>query len=119
MAPIPALESPISSVRDTLSSLASRLSSRSPAPILPPTRTIAARLLSLTRRQNTPSIIPTTYSHPGTLSSGVIVGIVLGSVGGFLLLLYLLYTFLDLSTPDRSDYSESVVVQERRRSQPR
>jgi hypothetical protein len=44
---------------------------------------------------------------------------VLGSVGGFLLLLYLLYTFLDLSTPDRSDYTESVVIQERRRRGPR
>lgn len=120
MAPIPALESSISAVRDTISNLASSISSRAPSAIPLPRRTIAARLLTLTGRQNTPEIIPTTYGNINDSSSpGVIAGIVLGSVGGFLLVLYLIYTILNLGSPDRSDYTESVVIQERRRSRPR
>jgi hypothetical protein len=117
MAPIPILEPSISSVRDIITSLASSLSPRSPSPIPAPSRTIAARLLSLTGRQSTPSIIPTTYGNSNnSLPPGTIVGIVLGSVGGLLLVLWLIYTCLNLSTPDRSSYTESVIVRDQRRS---
>jgi hypothetical protein len=117
MAPIPTFESSIPSVRDSITSLASSLSPRSPSPIPALSRTIAARLLRLTGRQSNPSIIPTTYGNSNnSLQPGTIVGIVLGSVGGFLLILWLIYTCLNLSTPDRSSYTESVVVRDHRRS---
>lgn len=119
MAPIPTLGTSISAVRDTISNLASSVS-RAPVAILPPRRTITARLLTLTGRQNTPDIIPTTYGNiNNSMAPGTIAGIVLGSVGGFLLILYLIYTILNFGTPDQSDYTESVVIQERRRSRPR
>lgn len=123
MAPIPVIES-ISSVRNAITGLAaaaSSVSSRSPSSIARPSRSIVNHLLSLKPRQNTPSIIPTTYGNTtDSMSPGTIVGIVLGSVGGFLLLLWLIYTIANLGTPDQSDYTESVVIQERRRrSSPR
>ncbi|EKD19685.1 uncharacterized protein L3040_001969 [Drepanopeziza brunnea f. sp. 'multigermtubi'] len=64
------------------------------------------------RRQSTDSIIPTTY---GSINSGpapgTVAGIVLGSVGGFLLLLWLIYTCVRFgSASSRSAYTESVVV---------
>lgn len=124
MAPIPLIESSISSVRHAITDLAasaSSISSRSPSSTVRPTRSIVNHLLSLTARQSTPSIIPTTYGNTtNSMAPGTIVGIVLGSVGGFLFLLWLIYTFANLGTPDQSDYTESVVIQDRRRrSSPR
>ncbi|KAA8570573.1 hypothetical protein EYC84_002835 [Monilinia fructicola] len=67
-----------------------------------------------------PSIIPTTYGEQDTSRSpGTIAGIVLGSVGGFLLLLWLLYTCCTLARPAaHATYREDVTVREnvRRRS---
>ena len=62
------------------------------------------------------AIIPTTY---GQLNSGpapsTVVGIVLGSVGGFLLILWLIYTCATLGGDvGGSDYTESVVVARRK-----
>ncbi|KUJ17216.1 uncharacterized protein LY89DRAFT_73945 [Mollisia scopiformis] len=83
------------------------------------TRSLPTRILQLVPRQNSnPSIIPTTY---GSINSGpapgTVVGIVLGSVGGFLLLLWLIYTCLSLGGwGSRSSYEEEVVVHDRRKS---
>jgi hypothetical protein len=72
----------------------------------------------LYKRQSTSTIIPSTYGSINSgPSPGTVVGIVLGSVGGFLLLLWLLYTCLNFGTitSSSSDYTEEV-VRERRKS---
>ncbi|KAG4435300.1 hypothetical protein IFR05_009226 [Cadophora sp. M221] len=71
----------------------------------------------LTIRQSTPGIVPTTY---GSINSGpapaTVVGIVLGSVGGFLLILWLIYTCMQFgSVSSRSSYTESIVIRDSRR----
>ncbi|CAG8980908.1 hypothetical protein HYALB_00012788 [Hymenoscyphus albidus] len=91
------------------------LHARNPHPLPIPTKTtksLWSRILHV-RLVTTPdpSIIPTTYgSINSSLSPGVIVGIVLGSVGGFLLLLWLLYTCLSLGRMGTTAYTEEVVV---------
>ena len=75
---------------------------------------LARTLPSVLRRQVDPNILPTTYS--GVSSGpppGTVVGIVLGSVGGFLLLLWLIYTCFNMQFASGSVYGEEVV---RRRS---
>lgn len=80
---------------------------------------VHSRLLAVLKRQQNPEIIPTTY---GSINSGpapgTVVGIVLGSVGGFLLVLWLIYTCAQFGNPggSGSSYTESVVVRERRKS---
>ncbi|KAH6673537.1 hypothetical protein B0J14DRAFT_50556 [Halenospora varia] len=124
MAPIPSAFDSISSLSSAaLSNIAKRLPDL-PSPDLfdrnlSPTRTIHTSLISriLSARQSTNSIIPTTY---GSINSGpppgTIVGIVLGSVAGFLLILWLFYTCLNFGTWSSSTaYTESVVVRERDR----
>jgi hypothetical protein len=112
MAPLPTLEPSISS-QDTIAG--HPLSSRSP-PLSNPS--IITQLVSLARRQNSPAIIPTGYGDlDSTTSPGTVAGIVLGSVAGFLLVLWLIYTCLNFNTVNnRSEYTESVVVRERRKS---
>ncbi|KAB8299305.1 hypothetical protein EYC80_001380 [Monilinia laxa] len=77
-------------------------------------------LISRQATSGDPSIIPTTYGEQNTsLAPGTIAGIVLGSVGGFLLLLWLLYTCCTLGRPAaQATYREDVTVREnvRRRS---
>ncbi|KAI9642184.1 hypothetical protein NHQ30_008986 [Ciborinia camelliae] len=77
-------------------------------------------LISRQTSSSDPSIIPTTYGEQNkSPSPGTIVGIVLGSVGGFLLILWLLYTCAMLSRPAaQSTYTEDVTFREnvRRRS---
>lgn len=68
-------------------------------------------------QSNTPELIPTTY---GNLNSGpppgTVVGIVLGSVGGFLLLLWLFYTCFNVGRPSEDDsVVEEVVVRDKRK----
>ncbi|KAH8656131.1 hypothetical protein BGZ60DRAFT_148775 [Tricladium varicosporioides] len=121
MAPIPSAFNSLSSV--ALSNIAKGLPDP-PSPDLfdrnlAPTRTIHTSLIRriLSARQSTNSIIPTTY---GSINSGpspsTIVGIVLGSVAGFLLILWLFYTCLNFGTwPSSSAYTGSVVVRERDR----
>lgn len=71
---------------------------------------------ALARRQNTFVIIPTTYSDlnrgppPGT-----VVGVLLGSVFGFLLLLWLIYSCFNVGG-GASVEEEDIVVRERRGS---
>lgn len=57
------------------------------------TRSIPARVADVFKRQTTSAIIPTGYGNINhSQSPGTIAGIVLGSVFGFLLILYLIYT---------------------------
>lgn len=103
-------------------------------PVLTPTPTLKPRsLASLFRRQATttvtstssgPPIIPATYSGLNTgPAPGTVVGIVFGSVAGFLLLLWLIYTCFSIggAPPVSSvvDEREEVVVRRRSRSSPR
>ncbi|ESZ95441.1 hypothetical protein SBOR_4182 [Sclerotinia borealis F-4128] len=83
--------------------------------------TLLNRLILRQTTYSDPSIIPSTYgSQNNSPSPGTIVGIVLGSVGGFLLLLWLLYTCCTLGRPSaaRSTVTDDVTVREtvRRRS---
>jgi len=83
------------------------------------TRTIDSSIRQLIPRQiSNPSIIPTTYGSINSgPSPGTVVGIVLGSVGGFLLILWLIYTCLTLGGfGSRSSFEEEVVVHDRRKS---
>ena len=85
-----------------------------PQPIL--ARTLTSLLLS--RRDVDPSIIPTTYSGINNgPPPGTVVGIVFGSVAGFLLILWLIYTCVNLN--GTSDiYAEETTVRQRRPSTP-
>ena len=94
-----------------------------------PTRTtpIPRTLASLFQRQVTVTttakpIIPITYTGLGKgLPPGTIVGIVFGSVAGFLLLLWLIYTCFGLGggPQGRSSVVEEEVIRRRSRSPPR
>ncbi|TVY22784.1 hypothetical protein LHYA1_G008954 [Lachnellula hyalina] len=131
MAPIPlsnleAASSAISNIAKRLPiDLTNSVLGRDPTALPTPTtttstaRSLFSRILS--SKRSTTSIIPTGY---GAIDSGpapgTIVGIVLGSVGGFLLILWLIYTCLNFGAPvgfggGESAYTESV-VRERRKS---
>ena len=94
-------------------------------PILP-TRTtpLSHSLASLLRRQQTTvtatanPIIPATYSGLDSgPTPGTVVGIVFGSVAGFLLLLWLIYTCFGLGgLPGRSSVVEEEIIRRRSRS---
>ncbi|MCJ1465729.1 hypothetical protein MMC07_004348 [Pseudocyphellaria aurata] len=87
----------------------------SPSP--PPTKTlrsippIVKTLASVLHpRQVNPSIVPSTYSGINSgPEPGTVVGIVLGSVGGFLLLLWLIYTCFNFANPSSAVYEEEIV----------
>ncbi|KAM0806110.1 hypothetical protein BDR22DRAFT_883848 [Usnea florida] len=93
-------------------------------PILPTrTTSLSHTLTSLLRRQTTVTttanpIIPATYSGLNSgPTPGTVVGIVLGSVAGFLLLLWLIYTCFGLGgLPGRSSVVEEEVIRRRSRS---
>lgn len=80
---------------------------------------IARPLESLVRRQQAPPrLIPATYAglNRGP-SPGTVVGIVLGSVAGFLLILWLIYTCVNFNaTRAVGTYEEETVVRRRSRS---
>ncbi|KAE8452701.1 hypothetical protein EG329_013960 [Mollisiaceae sp. DMI_Dod_QoI] len=117
MAPIPVAQSASASLR-SIASLADRsLRDASSSLSILATRSLPSRVLRLLPRQSNPGIIPSTY---GSINSGpapgTVVGIVLGSVGGFLLLLWLFYTCLSFGGwSSRSSVSEEVVVRDKRR----
>ncbi|KAL3421181.1 hypothetical protein PVAG01_07626 [Phlyctema vagabunda] len=73
------------------------------------------------KRQSTTDIngiIPAGYTNQNSgPAPGTVVGIVLGSVAGFLLILWLLYTCMNFNnvSSGESAYTESVVVRERRK----
>jgi len=79
-----------------------------------PTRTLAGRISHILHTRQAPvqsSIIPSTYGAiNNSQPPGTIVGIVLGSVAGFLLLLYLFYTCMNFGSSNSSESSASVVV---------
>ena len=128
-APIALLRHPLElrSLLPSLHNLAPRLPS--PDAALLPTRTtpISRTLASLFQRQTTVTttanpIIPQTYSGLGQgPTPGTIVGIVFGSVAGFLLLLWLIYTCFGLGggPQGRSSIVEEEVIRRRERSPPR
>jgi len=119
MAPIPF---PDFNAKTAIANLASRipttpLFARAASPA--PTSTIPSSFLSrILHPRATTSIIPTGYgSIDSGPSPGTVVGIVLGSVGGFLLVLWLFYTCINFGGGwgGGSTYTESVVVRERDR----
>ena len=91
-----------------------------PTPTTPSTRPLARSLASLLRRQAQTSIIPTTYSglNAGP-APGTVVGIVFGSVAGFLLVLWLIYSIFNFQNNNANTYEEEVVVSRRRSRSPR
>lgn len=80
---------------------------------------LTRNLKSLFRRQQTiPKLIPETYAglNKGP-PPGTVVGIVLGSVAGFLLLLWLIYTCMNFNASRGvTTYEEETVVRRRSRS---
>ncbi|KAN0105076.1 hypothetical protein V8E51_010821 [Hyaloscypha variabilis] len=122
MAPLPSTSSLLSALNSRSSALVASLAPRSSSHLesrdetsLP---TLTKKFHDFIRRQNTPSIIPSTYGSINSgPSAGTIVGIVLGSVGGFLICLWLIYTCLNFgNVSSDSSYTESVVVREHRKS---
>ena len=115
------------SLLPSLHNLAPRLPLPDATPL--PTRTIplSRTLASLFQRQTTVTttanpIIPQTYSGLGSgPQPSTIVGIVFGSVAGFLLLLWLIYTCFGLGggPQGRSAVVEEEVIRRRSRSPPR
>ena len=117
-------------LRSLFSSAIYHLTERaSPALVLPPTQTLEPRnLASVLRRQavtvtassTANPIIPATYSGLGTdPPAGEIVGIVFGSVAGFLLVLWLIYTCFSMGTRavgQSSVVDDDITVRRRSRS---
>jgi hypothetical protein len=76
-----------------------------------------ASFLSYIKRQATTAIIPADYSNINTSPNpGTVVGIVLGSVGGFLFILWLIYTLAGGNMAGSSSDVASVIIRERKRS---
>jgi hypothetical protein len=129
MAPIPLPPTLLSALNSRSSALLARLAPSTSTPqerdhtsLQNLARRTIDSLSSLIHRQSSdPSIIPTTYGNlTGGPSAGTIVGIVLGSVAGFLILLWLLYTCMNFGNiSSSSSYTESVVVREHRHSKAR
>ncbi len=124
-APVSLLRQPLElrSLLPSLHSLTPRLSSPD-TPLLPTRATPLSRTLaSLLRRQTTVTatanpIIPATYSGLNSgPPPGTIVGIVFGSVGAFLLILWLIYTCFGLGgAQGRSSVVEEEVIRRHSRS---
>lgn len=96
------------------------LSSSFPTRTTQSTQNAARSLASLLRRQVQSSIIPTTYSglNAGP-APGTVVGIVFGSVAGFLLILWLIYSIFMAQSGHSAPVEEEVVVSRRRSRSPR
>ena len=96
--------------------LSLRFTSAAPDPLLlAPTRTLATELTrAVAPRQgaaaHTTSTVPAAYGSPNGPDAGTVVGITLGSVAGFVLLLYLIYTCLNVGNPDAFTDAESTVM---------
>ncbi|KAI4145034.1 MAG: hypothetical protein LQ340_006451 [Diploschistes diacapsis] len=81
-------------------------------------RRTSASITSLAKRQ-TIADIPQLYSNVGNSPQpGVVAGIVLGSVGGTLIILWLIYTIMSVGGP-RPSADEVEIIQRRSRSPPR
>ncbi|KAF2195637.1 hypothetical protein K469DRAFT_699231 [Zopfia rhizophila CBS 207.26] len=104
----------------SLSSTFSSLISRQPATKASSSSAIALNALSErveVKRQVVPTIIPTYYNFNGP-APGTVVGIVLGSVAGFLLIVWLLYSLTNLSGGAAIAGEEEIVVRRRRSRSP-
>lgn len=90
---------------------------------LPISETVHPIFLSpaLSKRQNAVLAIPTTYSGLNNgPAPGAVVGIVLGSIGGFILILYIILSAMRLSgTWGRTTVVEEEIIHTRRRSRSR
>ncbi|KAB5532752.1 hypothetical protein GE09DRAFT_376159 [Coniochaeta sp. 2T2.1] len=84
-----------------------------------PTRTSAisallgefgTRVLPRQNAAHTTSTVPAVYGNPTSTTPGEVVGITLGSVAGFILLLWLIYTCLNAGNPDAFTDAESTVM---------
>jgi hypothetical protein len=114
MAPVPITLESISVASAALYNIAKRSESileRNLSPIPRPTPTVPSLWTRITHlRQTTGSIIPASY---GSINSGpdpgTVVGIVLGSIGGLLLLLWLFYTCINFGTFGGAAYREETV----------
>ena len=129
MAPLPSHSFSTPSERAVNTVLDHLTSNLSPAPHSPSTsshqittrsdQSITNSISSLLKRQ-TIVAIPTTYANLNSgPKPGVVVGIVLGSVGGFLLILWLLYTCMTLGNRGSTEVVEEVITRRRSRSPPR
>jgi hypothetical protein len=89
--------------------------------LLSPTRTLASLISRVLPRQNTAAtaLVSIPGSYGGLNSSpdpGTVAGIVLGSVGGFLLLLWLIYLCVNFGNPDTaSSYGTASIATRRSR----
>ncbi|RFU25937.1 hypothetical protein B7463_g10402, partial [Scytalidium lignicola] len=93
-----------------------------PLPRSPDTFTTIARrsFSSLFRRQSNTAIIPASYGNIDSgPAPGTVVGIVLGSVGGFILLLWLFYTCMSPGNWWVRDTQSEVIVRRPHRSRSR
>ncbi|KAL8859495.1 MAG: hypothetical protein Q9178_003894 [Gyalolechia marmorata] len=133
MAPLPSIHTETTQSHSfDLRSLLSSSSSLSPRSVLSrvvrrvkpqvrsyTTQPVARKFHSIVRRQQAPPrLIPTTYAglNRGP-TPGTVVGIVLGSVAGFLLILWLIYTCVNFNAARGvSTYDEETVVRRRSRS---
>ncbi|OIW32107.1 hypothetical protein CONLIGDRAFT_678532 [Coniochaeta ligniaria NRRL 30616] len=82
---------------------------------LSPTRTLSTllggtRVIPRQAAAHTTSTIPATYGATNGPDVGTVVGITLGSVAGFILLLWLIYTCLNVGNPDAFTDAESTVM---------
>ena len=95
-------------------------STRFPTQTTHSTQPLARSLASIFRRQVQSSIIPTTYSGlDAGPAPGTVVGIVFGSVAGFLLVLWLIYSIFMAQGGTTTAVEEEVVVSRRRSRSPR
>ncbi|KAI3541077.1 hypothetical protein CPAR01_07472 [Colletotrichum paranaense] len=110
---------PITPISNTLSALTAGLTKRHPSDFLPPTRTLPSPLRAILASRQ---VVTTITSTPETteesasnnnLSGGAIAGIVIGSIAGFLLLLWIVKSCGMWSRPN--DWSEKDEYDERSR----
>lgn len=118
MAPLPHPDTSFSLSHLAIRALSTPFDSESISSILKLKRHPLAQLSHLATRQSSSALIPENYTNRNTgPSPGTVVGIVLGSVGGFLLILWLLYSCFGGGSIWPSNESEgSIVIRERKRS---
>lgn len=117
MAPLPFRAEDLArslSIRASISSIAQSAHRSSSNLVRRAKESSLASLLQLSKRQDVVAI-PTTYSDlDDGPSPGEVVGIVLGSVAGFLLLLWLLYALFNFGGSGRASTVTTEIVRERR-----
>ncbi|KAF1995004.1 hypothetical protein P154DRAFT_526647 [Amniculicola lignicola CBS 123094] len=105
-------------LRDAVASLSHSLATRDMPALQTPRRSIAHffnERFGPAKRQVQPGIIPTYYRTNGP-SAALVAGIVLGSVAGFLLIFWLLYSLFGYNSGHAIAAQEEVIVRRRRNS---